>query len=97
MLEEIRLAVVREINSVYYFLADTLGLRFLDAPGTYVFIMVVSLAMIPFFSRNFYHIYTHPNEYENVSIVRKAIKIIITVAAFFFFGYANFTRFAVPA
>ncbi len=85
------------INAIYYFFADTLGLRFLDASLTYIFIMVASLVMIPISFKSIYYVYVHPNEHESVSLTKMIVKTAITIAAFFFFGYANFIRFSVPA
>ena len=97
MIEMIMLAIVRIINTFYYFIADTLGLRFIDTPVTYIFIMVVSLALIPLSFKNIYYIYAHPNEHEHISLTKRVVKACITIVAIFFLGYANFMRFSVPA
>jgi hypothetical protein len=93
MLEVIRKPIVDAINAVYYFLADTVGLRFLDTPGTYMLIMVIGFMMVPFFTKNIYRIYVNPHEHERVSLTGKILKGVITIGAIIFFGYANFTRF----
>ena len=96
MFEAVWSLFVSGINAVYYFLADNLGLRFLDNPGTYILIMVIGFAMVPFYSKNIYAIYANPHVYEKVSLTRKILKAAITIGAIVFFGYANFTRFLVP-
>ncbi len=93
MLDLIRQLIVDVINAVYYFLADTAGLRFLDTPGTYLMIMVIGFMIVPFFSKNIYRIYANPHEHEKVSLLRKTLKGLITIGTIIFFGYANFTRF----
>jgi hypothetical protein len=89
--------LISAINTVYYFLADNLGLRFLDNPGTYIFIMVIGFAMVPFYAKEIYAIYINPHIYERVSLTMKILKALITIGAIVFFGYANFTRFLPPA
>ncbi len=96
MIEAVASMIVTAINTAYYFLADGLGLRFLDTPGTYVIIMVIGFAMVPFYSKEIYAIYANPHIYEKVSLTRKILKALITVGAIVFFGYANFTRFLPP-
>lgn len=97
MLEDILLFIVRTINGIYYFFTETLGLAFMDNPGTYLFILVMGIVMIPLFIKSVYKVYSNPNEYEHVSLSRKILKGAITIGAIIFFAYANFLRFVPPA
>ncbi len=96
MLENLLQIVITAINTVYYFLADTVGLRFMDNPGTYILVMVIGFIYVPFLSKSVYHQYANPHGHYNISLVRKTVMGVTFIAAWVLFGYANFLRFLPP-
>jgi len=94
MLEEIRLWLVRLVNSTYTGMVQLMEpLGWLDNPGTYIVWMVIGFIYIPFFANSVYGQYDNPHGYYTIPLTRKVIMGLLFIGAWLLFGYANLRRF----